>query len=218
MIRSDLTPGSAQAMLDVSPGGGIEFIYRTMANGNPSRSAISGTAPYWARVTRVGNTFTGYASPDGTTWTPGGQHDDRDGNLRLHWSAHVQPRRRDIGHRRLRQHHRHGRQRRRRSPRHQQRHPRRRPRSARPSITRSTATNTPASYNATGLPASLNINTSTGLISGTPTTATAANVTIRRNEQQWHRHGEFGSDDWQRDERPPLALAQSGHWFRRRDG
>ena len=34
-----------------------------------------------------------------------------------------------------------------------------------------TATNSPASYNATGLPAGLSVNTSTGLISGTPTTA-----------------------------------------------
>src|SRR5205823_4273264 len=34
-----------------------------------------------------------------------------------------------------------------------------------------TATNNPTSYNATGLPPGLSINTSTGLISGTPTTA-----------------------------------------------
>src|SRR5205807_629155 len=34
-----------------------------------------------------------------------------------------------------------------------------------------TATNNPTSYNATGLPAGLSVNTSTGLISGTPTTA-----------------------------------------------
>src|SRR5439155_1481925 len=34
-----------------------------------------------------------------------------------------------------------------------------------------TATNNPTSFNATGLPAGLTVNTSTGLISGTPTTA-----------------------------------------------
>src|SRR5213078_3058317 len=34
-----------------------------------------------------------------------------------------------------------------------------------------TATNNPTSFDATGLPAGLSVNTSTGLISGTPTTA-----------------------------------------------
>src|SRR5438874_12592073 len=41
-----------------------------------------------------------------------------------------------------------------------------------------TATNNPTSYNATGLPAGLSVNTSTGLISGTPTTAGTYSVTI----------------------------------------
>ena len=41
-----------------------------------------------------------------------------------------------------------------------------------------TATNSPTSYNATGLPAGLTVNTSTGLISGTPTTAGTYTVTI----------------------------------------
>src|SRR5437899_9464273 len=41
-----------------------------------------------------------------------------------------------------------------------------------------TATNNPTSFNATGLPAGLSVNTSTGLISGTPTTTGTNNVTI----------------------------------------
>jgi hypothetical protein len=41
-----------------------------------------------------------------------------------------------------------------------------------------TATNNPTSYNAVGLPAGLSVNTSTGLISGTPTAAGTYSVTI----------------------------------------
>jgi len=41
-----------------------------------------------------------------------------------------------------------------------------------------TATNTPTSYAATGLPANLTINTSSGVISGTPTAIGSTNVTI----------------------------------------
>jgi hypothetical protein len=41
-----------------------------------------------------------------------------------------------------------------------------------------TASNTPTSYGATGLPAGLSVNTTTGVISGTPTTAAVTNVEI----------------------------------------
>jgi hypothetical protein len=41
-----------------------------------------------------------------------------------------------------------------------------------------TATNSPTSYGATGLPAGLSVSTSTGLISGTPTTAGTSSVTL----------------------------------------
>ena len=41
-----------------------------------------------------------------------------------------------------------------------------------------TATNTPTSYSATGLPAGLSINTTTGIISGTPTVSGTFNITI----------------------------------------
>jgi len=44
--------------------------YRTVVGGGVSQSSISGvTLPYWVKAVRVANTFTGYASPDGATWT-----------------------------------------------------------------------------------------------------------------------------------------------------
>jgi hypothetical protein len=42
-----------------------------------------------------------------------------------------------------------------------------------------TASNAPTSYSATGLPAGLSVNTSNGVISGTPTAATTSNITIK---------------------------------------
>ena len=47
-----------------------------------------------------------------------------------------------------------------------------------PFLYRITATNTPTSYSATGLPAGLSINTATGVISGTPTSAGTSTVTL----------------------------------------
>ncbi|HEY2016405.1 MAG TPA: putative Ig domain-containing protein, partial [Bryobacteraceae bacterium] len=41
-----------------------------------------------------------------------------------------------------------------------------------------TATNSPTSYSATGLPTGLAVNTSTGMISGTPQNTGTSNVTI----------------------------------------
>ncbi|MDD5261391.1 MAG: putative Ig domain-containing protein, partial [Methylacidiphilales bacterium] len=70
MIRSDLTAGSAYAAMLVTPGNGLAYQYRTTAGaGAQNVSGGAGAAPYWVRVTRSGNTFTGYTSPDGTTWT-----------------------------------------------------------------------------------------------------------------------------------------------------
>src|SRR5438094_10245152 len=53
-----------------------------------------------------------------------------------------------------------------------------------------TASNGPIiSYNATGLPAGLSVNTSTGLISGTPTTAGTYSVTISATNESGRAWG-----------------------------
>ncbi|MDD5262304.1 MAG: family 16 glycosylhydrolase [Methylacidiphilales bacterium] len=68
MIRSDLTAGSAHAMMTIQPIN-VQFLYRLTAGASAQAATSTGTVPYWLRVTRVGNVFTGYKSSDGTTWT-----------------------------------------------------------------------------------------------------------------------------------------------------
>ncbi len=69
MIRESLDPASRQALADVEPSSGIEFLFRTNTAGVTSVSSVAGTAPSWVRLTRTNNTFTAYWSPDGSTWT-----------------------------------------------------------------------------------------------------------------------------------------------------
>ncbi|MEO7101160.1 MAG: LamG-like jellyroll fold domain-containing protein [Luteolibacter sp.] len=70
MIRETLAAGSRHAMVIVSPGSGVSFQRRTTTNGNSDHTTTSGlAAPYWVRMTRVGNVFTAYRSADGTNWT-----------------------------------------------------------------------------------------------------------------------------------------------------
>lgn len=69
MFRETLAPGSRHVMLIVAPGKGIAIQYRTATGGISSHLTLQpGTAPEWVRMTRTGDTFTGYASEDGRTW------------------------------------------------------------------------------------------------------------------------------------------------------
>jgi hypothetical protein len=73
MIRETLTGGSRHAMEAISPTSGTAFQRRTVVNGTTaSNQGNSLTAPYWLRITRRRNVFTGYHSPDGVTWTQQG--------------------------------------------------------------------------------------------------------------------------------------------------
>ncbi len=70
MIRETLNAGSKHAFMAITPGNGLAFQRRTTTGGTSSHtSGGTASAPYWVRLTRSGNTFTGYASSDGTTWT-----------------------------------------------------------------------------------------------------------------------------------------------------
>jgi regulation of enolase protein 1 (concanavalin A-like superfamily) len=70
MIRETTATNSTMAMVDLTPSAGVEFVWRTTTGGSAASAVVSGiTAPNWVRVTRSGNTFTGYYSTNGTTWT-----------------------------------------------------------------------------------------------------------------------------------------------------
>jgi fibronectin type 3 domain-containing protein/regulation of enolase protein 1 (concanavalin A-like superfamily) len=70
MIRESLNTNATYSLIAVTPGNGVSFQYRTTTGGSSGNSAIAGpTAPYWVKLVRSGNTFTGYASANGTTWT-----------------------------------------------------------------------------------------------------------------------------------------------------
>jgi hypothetical protein len=72
MIRNSLSPSAAQAFMLVaaSPLKGVPY-QRRLADGGSSISTpgSQSTAPRWVKLTRAGNTITGYESADGTTWT-----------------------------------------------------------------------------------------------------------------------------------------------------
>lgn len=69
MIRETLTPGSRFAMEALTAGNGVVFQHRAAAGGTATQTQAKGpTAPYWVRIVRNGNTFTGYHSADGVDW------------------------------------------------------------------------------------------------------------------------------------------------------
>lgn len=61
MFRESLTAGSRHVVLDMKPGGGVEFMARSVTGG--STSYIGGGAGRWLKLVRRGSTFTAYASP-----------------------------------------------------------------------------------------------------------------------------------------------------------
>ncbi len=74
MMRNSLTAGSVHAFMDMMAANGTEFMTRTVDSQTPSYAVSTPglAAPYWVRLTRVGNTFKAERSPDGTTWTQEG--------------------------------------------------------------------------------------------------------------------------------------------------
>jgi hypothetical protein len=76
MMRGDLSPGAQAVSVVLNSGYGsspptARFMTRATTGG--SATWIDGpggiTLPYWFKLVRTGNTFTGYISPNGTAWT-----------------------------------------------------------------------------------------------------------------------------------------------------
>jgi phosphatidylserine/phosphatidylglycerophosphate/cardiolipin synthase-like enzyme/regulation of enolase protein 1 (concanavalin A-like superfamily) len=70
MLRQSLTASSPHVLLDVTPGGTIEFM--TRASDGAATTLItygSGAAPRWLRLSRTGSTVTASVSSNGSTWT-----------------------------------------------------------------------------------------------------------------------------------------------------
>lgn len=73
MIRNEISPYSAHAMTVVTggAGGGGAFHWRSSTSASTSSAhdpIPSVSPPYWVRVERWGNEFSGYLSADGTNW------------------------------------------------------------------------------------------------------------------------------------------------------
>lgn len=75
MIRQSSAANAQFAMVGITAGQGACFQYRTSQGGLSSTGGTSGssTAPVYLKLTRSGNTFTGYTSTNGTSWTQVGQ-------------------------------------------------------------------------------------------------------------------------------------------------
>ena len=75
MFRETLNANSSFAMVGITESSGGQFVYRdgagttAVVSSNPSPPA-----PYWVRLTRLGNVFTAERSADGVTWVSVDQH------------------------------------------------------------------------------------------------------------------------------------------------
>ena len=73
MVRDSLNPGAANAFIAVTPSNGVSWQDRLSDNGSTVNAATGSlSAPYWLKLVRSGSAFTGYYSPNGTSWTQQG--------------------------------------------------------------------------------------------------------------------------------------------------
>lgn len=71
MARESTNAGAKYVGIYVTPGNGVSIQYRSTNDAAAVDFARNTgfAAPYWVRLTRAGNTFTGFRSADGASWT-----------------------------------------------------------------------------------------------------------------------------------------------------
>jgi large repetitive protein len=69
MIREDLTAGARNAMVEATAANGLVFQSRVSPGGVSTSIKSAGAVPRWVRLVRSGTTLSGYQSTDGATWT-----------------------------------------------------------------------------------------------------------------------------------------------------
>jgi len=77
MIRESLDAGSKFAAVYITPGNGCRYHIRAASNAAATSDTsvataeqMAITAPYWVKLERSGNEFSGFYSADGSAWTP----------------------------------------------------------------------------------------------------------------------------------------------------
>jgi len=69
MFRENVSPGSKHALMVVTAGGGSAFQWRPVPDKiSRNTDGPSVNVPYWVRLVRAGDTFTGCVSKDGRDW------------------------------------------------------------------------------------------------------------------------------------------------------
>src|SRR5690606_13542541 len=72
MLRGGTAADAPHAYIYLTPSNGVRFLHRTAAGATASSSAGVESFPApnnWLRLTRNGDQFTGYVSPEGENWT-----------------------------------------------------------------------------------------------------------------------------------------------------
>ncbi|WP_461164541.1 tandem-95 repeat protein [Arthrobacter sp. R4-81] len=74
MFRQTTAAGSIHAMMDVMKSNGSEFHWRLATDGASGATTVTAgiAAPYWVRITRIGNLVIGERSANGVTWVQQG--------------------------------------------------------------------------------------------------------------------------------------------------